>query len=302
MLQPGLLSLLLLLGLAGAAPLSKQEVTRCFEEALKDKLTQGGPREAPCTQLLQEDEQLASLLRTLEELRHREISKHHLGPESAAEREEQEEAEEEDFRKKKRRPGEVEGEKRLGQEVREEKEEEVKAKEKSEIREQEVRGQARTQEEDRRKRRGPAEAWVSQESFEDLRKRRPEGARGSEEEETEAWGQDVEKRMAEKASDEETAQFEEEKGVRVLGGGRSSWQGAGPAHRQHHHQPHPEQETEEEEEEEAEKKVSQEGQQTTGDNGTEGGPWRMEEQHELERLEQMGEELKRAAEALGRRG
>ncbi|XP_036603506.1 coiled-coil domain-containing glutamate-rich protein 2 [Trichosurus vulpecula] len=278
MTQPGLgsLLLLLLLGLAGAAPLPKQEVTRCLEETLKDKLA----REGPCTRLFQEDEQLTSLLQTLEELRHQEISKHHLGPESQAEREEQE-VEEEDFRKKKRGPGEVEGEKRLGQEVREE--EEVKAKE------QEVKGQARVQEEEEedKKRRGPAEAWVSEESLDDLRKRRAEGAQGSEDEagawgrgQGQSWGQGVEKRVAEKASDEETAQFEEEeKGVRVSGGGYSLWQGAGPAHRHHHHQPHPEQESEEEEEE-AEKK----------------------EQHELERLEQMGEELKRATEALGRRG
>ncbi|XP_027711073.1 coiled-coil domain-containing glutamate-rich protein 2 [Vombatus ursinus] len=284
--QPGLVSLLLLLlllGLAGAAPLSKQEVTRRLEEALKDKLTQGGPREGPCTQLFQEDEQLTSLLQTLEELRHQEISKHRLDPESEAEKEEQEEVEEEDFRKKKQGPGEVKGEKRLGQEVREE-EEEVKAKEKSEIKEQEVRGQARVreeeEEEDKKKRRGLAEAWVSEESLDDLRKRRPEEARGSEEEaEAGAWDQGVEKRVAEKASDEETAQFEEEeKGVRVSGGGRTLWQGAGPAHRHHHHPPRPEQESEDEEEA-AEKK-----------------------EHELEHLEQMGEELKRVAEALGRRG
>ncbi|XP_056652113.1 coiled-coil domain-containing glutamate-rich protein 2 [Monodelphis domestica] len=277
--QPSLLPLLLVLlvlGLAGAAPLSKQEVTRCLEEALKDKLAQGGPGEGPCLQLFQEDESLTSLLRTLEELGHQEISKHHLGPEHEAEKEEQE-----DFRKKKRGPGAPEGEKRLGQEVREEEEEreEVKAKEKSEIKEQEVLGQARVREEEEK--RGPAETWLSQESFNELRKRRLEGTHGSEEGKTGAW--DLEKRVAEKASDEETAQFEEEeKGVRVSGGGHSLWQGAGPTPRHHHHQPHPEQESEEEEEEEeaAEKK----------------------EQHELERLEQMGEELKRAAEALGRRG
>ncbi|XP_072464434.1 coiled-coil domain-containing glutamate-rich protein 2 [Notamacropus eugenii] len=253
--QPGLVSLLLLLlGLAGAAPLSKQEVTRCLEEALKDKLSQEGPWEGPCTQLFQEDEQLTSLLQTLEALRHQEISKHHLGPESEAEREEQE-VEEEDFRKKKRGPGEVEGEKRLGQEVREEEEEEVKAKEKSEVKEQEVRGQTRVQEDDKRRR----------------RLRRPEGSQGSEEDEEaeEAWGQGVEKRVAEAASEEETAQFEEEKGMRV-------WQGASPANRYQHHQPRSEQESEEEME--------------------------AEKEHELARLEQMGEELKKAAEALGRRG
>ncbi|XP_044523352.1 coiled-coil domain-containing glutamate-rich protein 2 isoform X2 [Gracilinanus agilis] len=93
--RPGLMPLLLLLlGLAGAAPLSKQEVTRCLEEALKDKLAQEGPREGPCMQLFQE-----------------EISKHHLGPEIETEREEQE-----DFRKKKRGPEAPEGERRLGQE------------------------------------------------------------------------------------------------------------------------------------------------------------------------------------------
>ncbi|XP_044523351.1 coiled-coil domain-containing glutamate-rich protein 2 isoform X1 [Gracilinanus agilis] len=110
--RPGLMPLLLLLlGLAGAAPLSKQEVTRCLEEALKDKLAQEGPREGPCMQLFQEDESLTTLLRTLEELGHQEISKHHLGPEIETEREEQE-----DFRKKKRGPEAPEGERRLGQE------------------------------------------------------------------------------------------------------------------------------------------------------------------------------------------
>ncbi|KAM9038446.1 coiled-coil domain-containing glutamate-rich protein 2 [Sarcophilus harrisii] len=249
------LLLLLLLGLAGAAPLSRQEVTRCLEEALQDKLSLGGPREGPCTQLFQEDERLTSLLQTLEGLRHQEISKHHLSPEPEAGGEEQEEAEEEDFRKKKRGRGEAEGEKRQGQEVREEEEEEeVKAKGKSEIWVQEGRGQPRAREEEeeedrRRKRRGPAQ-----------------------EEAAEAWGRGLEKRVAEKTSDEETAQFEEEeKGVRLSGGGHSLWQGAGPDHRPHH--PAPRQEQEEE-----------------------------QEHRELERLEQMGDELKRAAEALSKRG
>ncbi|XP_051845031.1 coiled-coil domain-containing glutamate-rich protein 2 [Antechinus flavipes] len=251
------LLLLLLLGLAGAAPLSRQEVTRCLEEALQDKLSPGGPREGPCTQLFQADERLTSLLQTLEGLRHQEISKHHLSPEPEGE---EQEVEEEDFRKKKRGRGEAEGEKRQGQEVREEEEEEeeeVKAKGKSEIRVQEGRGQPRAGEEEeeedgRRKRRGPAQ-----------------------EEAAEAWGRGLEKRVAEKASDEETAQFEEEeKGVRLSGGGHSLWQGAGPAHRPHH--PVPQQEQEEQEEE--------------------------QEHRELERLEQMGDELKRAAEALSKRG
>ncbi|XP_074133961.1 coiled-coil domain-containing glutamate-rich protein 2 [Sminthopsis crassicaudata] len=253
------LLLLLLLGLAGAVPLSRQEVTRCLEEALQDKLSPGGPREGPCTQLFQEDERLTSLLQTLERLRNQEISKHHLSPEPEAEREEQEEAEEEDFRKKKRGRGEAEGEKMQGQEVREEEEEEeeeVKAKGKSEIRVQEGRGQPRAREEEeedqKKKRRGPVQ-----------------------EEEAEAWGLGLEKRVAEKASDEETAQFEEEeKGVRLSGGGHSLWQGASPAHRP----PNPASRLEQEEQEEK------------------------QEHRELERLEQMGEELKRAAEVLSKRG
>ena len=88
------------------------------------------------------------------------------------------------------------------------------------------------------------------ESFEGLWKRRLEGRGGPQ------------KRVAEQASDEETAQFEaEEKGLQVLGGGRSLWQGAeagGERHDDspHHHHLHQPEAEPKQKEEASEKEVS----------------------------------------------
>ncbi|XP_007464743.1 PREDICTED: coiled-coil domain-containing glutamate-rich protein 2 [Lipotes vexillifer] len=88
------------------------------------------------------------------------------------------------------------------------------------------------------------------------------------------------KRVAEQTSDEETAQFEaEEKGVQVLGRGHSLWPGAeagGERHEDRHHLHQPEAEPKQEKRE----------------------AWDREE-HDLERLEHMRDELKAATEMLG---
>nr|KAF6406314.1 coiled-coil glutamate rich protein 2 [Molossus molossus] len=98
-----------------------------------------------------------------------------------------------------------------------------------------------------------------------------------------ADGGDPQKRMAEQASDEETAQFEaEEKGVQVLGRGRSLWQGAEGGGRErhedplHHHHGQPETQSKQEKEEALER-----------------------EEQDVERLEHMREELMKATEMLG---
>lgn len=111
---------------------------------------------------------------------------------------------------------------------------------KSEVREQAILEQLHSrlhQEEEEKK--GPAE------TFEDLWKSRPQG------------GRDPQKLEAEKASDEETSQFEAEKGVQVLDGSHSLWQGAekdagerheDSPHRHHHQHQQPGAETKQEEE------------------------------------------------------
>lgn len=142
------------------------------------------------------------------------------------------------------------GETRSSQEVREEAAAAERTHE-SEVREQAIGEQLHSrlrQEEDHEEEeeRGPVE------TFEGLWKQRLEDGGGPQ------------KRVAEQASHEETAQFEaEEKGVQVLGGGRSLWQGAEGRGRERHedllrHRHHqPETESQQEEKEEAsEREVS----------------------------------------------
>ncbi|PNJ18776.1 CCER2 isoform 1, partial [Pongo abelii] len=103
------------------------------------------------------------------------------------------------------------------------------------------------EEEKEERKRGPVE------TFEDLWQRHLEN------------GGDLQKRVAEKASDKETTQFQaEEEGVRVLGGDHSLWQGAergggerhedSPHPHHHHHQPEAEPRQEKEEASEREEK------------------------------------------------
>uniref|UniRef100_A0A4X1T0D7 Seryl-tRNA synthetase 2, mitochondrial n=2 Tax=Sus scrofa TaxID=9823 RepID=A0A4X1T0D7_PIG len=199
-----LLLLLLLLGAATAAPLSprpsKEELTRCVAEVVTEVLMLGQARQGPCVALLRKEMC--------------ETEPYGCG------------ATEEtgllvgDL--KKQEPGRT----RSSQEARDKEEEEATERtHTSEVREQAIREQlhSRLRQEDHEEeegKRGPLE------TFEGLWKQRPEGGEGPQ------------KRVAEQACDEETAQFEaEEKGVQVLGGGRSLWQephaGGGERHEDH---------------------------------------------------------------------
>ncbi|XP_038512984.1 coiled-coil domain-containing glutamate-rich protein 2 isoform X2 [Canis lupus baileyi] len=251
------LLLALLLGAATAAPLaprpSKEELTRCLAEVVTEVLTLGQAQRSPCTALL-----------------HKEMCETEpYGCVSSKEKA----LLVEDFKKQEA------GKTRSSQEMRDEEEEAAERAHKSEVREQTIHEQLQSrlhqeedneeeeeeeEEEEKRKKRGHTE------SFEGLWKRRLEGRGGPQ------------KRVAEQASDEETAQFEaEEKGLQVLGGGRSLWQGAEAGgerhddspHHHHLHQP------------EAEPKQKEEASE--------------KEEHDMERLEHVRDELKKATEILG---
>uniref|UniRef100_A0A8C6CN13 Coiled-coil glutamate rich protein 2 n=1 Tax=Moschus moschiferus TaxID=68415 RepID=A0A8C6CN13_MOSMO len=163
------------------------------------------------------------------------------------------------------------GKTRSSQEVRDEEEEEEAAERthKSEVWEQAVREQlhSRLRQEDHEEEE-EEEKKVPVETLEGLRKKRLEGGRGPQ------------KRVAGQASDEEVAQFEaKEKGVQVLGEGRRLWQGVeagGERREDRHHSRQPEAEPQQEEKEEASDK----------------------EGHDVERLEHMSDELKKATEML----
>uniref|UniRef100_A0A2K5SIM6 Coiled-coil glutamate rich protein 2 n=1 Tax=Cebus imitator TaxID=2715852 RepID=A0A2K5SIM6_CEBIM len=250
-----LLLLPLLLGAATAAPLaprpSKEELTRCLAEVVTEVLTVGQVQRGPCTALL-----------------HKEMCG--TEPHGCTSTEEKGLLLG-DFKKQEA------GKTRSSQEVRDEEEEEIAERtHKSEVQEQAIREQGHRQlhreedeeeeEEDRKK--GPME------TFSDLWQHHLEN------------GGDLKKRVAEKASDEETAQFQaEDKGPRVLGGDRSLWQGAekggGERHedspRRHHHHQQPEAEARQEEEAAALER----------------------EEQEVERLEHLRDELKKVTETLG---
>uniref|UniRef100_A0A8C9JRT7 Coiled-coil glutamate rich protein 2 n=1 Tax=Panthera tigris altaica TaxID=74533 RepID=A0A8C9JRT7_PANTA len=238
------LLLALLPGAATAAPLaprpSKEELTRCLAEVVTEVLTLGQAQRSPCTALL-----------------HKEMCETEpYGCVSAKEKG----LPVGDFKKQEA------GKMRSSQEARDE-EEAAERAHKSEVREQTIREQLHSrlhqeEEEEQEKKRGPVEP------FEGPWKRRPEG------------GGRPHKRVAEQASDEETAQFEaEEKGVQVLGAGHGLWQGAeaggGERHEDspHHH------------------RLRQ----------PEAGPKQeeKEEEHDTVRLEHVRDELKKATELLG---
>ncbi|XP_055105823.1 coiled-coil domain-containing glutamate-rich protein 2 isoform X2 [Symphalangus syndactylus] len=243
-----LLLRLLLLGAATAAPLaprpSKEELTRCLAEVVTEVLTVGQVQRGPCTALL-----------------HKELCG--TEPHGCASTEEKGLLLG-DFKKQEA------GKTRSSQEVRDEEEEEVAERtHKSEVQEQAVRTQGHRQlhqeEEEEERKRGPME------TFEDLWHQHLEN------------GGDLQKRVAEKASDKETAQFQaEENGVQVLGGDRSLWQGAergggerheDSSHHHHHHQP------------EAERRQKEEA--------------ASEREEQVERLEHLRDELKKVTETLG---
>ncbi|XP_032028891.1 coiled-coil domain-containing glutamate-rich protein 2 [Hylobates moloch] len=245
-----LLLRLLLLGAATAAPLaprpSKEELTRCLAEVVTEVLTVGQIQRGPCTALL-----------------HKELCG--TEPHGCASTEEKGLLLG-DFKKQEA------GKTRSSQEVRDEEEEEVAERtHKSEVQEQAVRTQGHRQlhqeeeEEEEERKRGPME------TFEDLWQQHLEN------------GGDLQKRVAEKASDKETAQFQaEENGVQVLGGDRSLWQGAergggerheDSSHHHHHHQP------------EAEPRQKEEA--------------ASEREEQVERLEHLRDELKKVTETLG---
>ncbi|XP_052023444.1 coiled-coil domain-containing glutamate-rich protein 2 [Apodemus sylvaticus] len=253
--------LALLLGTASSAPLmprpSKEELTRCLTEVVMEVLTLGQAQRSPCTALL-----------------HKEILE--TEPRGCVPPEE-ERLLAGDFDKKES------GKVRSSQEIRdEEEEEEAERTHKSEVREQAVHTQLHQEEEKEEER--EEEKGVPGKISEHVWKQHLEGTRG------------LQKRVAEKASDEETARFQaEEKGLQLLGGGRNLRQEPERVGRERHeesskHRHLPEQPgTKAKQEEEAEEEEALE-----------------QEEHDVERLERMQEQLKKATamlgEALGREG
>ncbi|XP_054436798.1 coiled-coil domain-containing glutamate-rich protein 2 [Pteronotus mesoamericanus] len=246
--------LVLLLGASSAAPLeprpSKEELTRCLAEVVREVLTLGQAQRGPCTALLQKE--------MCETEPYSCVSAEEKGLLLG------------DFKKREA------GRMRSSQEVRDEDEEEAAEKiHKSEVREQAVREQLHSrlhQEEDHEEEDEGEKKRGSMETFESLWKQQLGDGGGPQ------------KRVAEQASDEETAQFEaEEKGMQVLGGGHSLWKGAEGRGRErykallHHHHHQPETEPKQEEKEEASER----------------------EEQDVEQLEHVREELKKAAEVLG---
>ncbi|XP_051018004.1 LOW QUALITY PROTEIN: coiled-coil domain-containing glutamate-rich protein 2 [Acomys russatus] len=248
--------LLLLLGAASPAPLalrpSKEELTRCLAEVVMEVLTQGQAQRGPCTALL-----------------HKEIFE--TEPCGCVSPEE------------KRFTKQEAGKMRSSQDIRHEEEEEAaEGTHRSEVQEQAVHTQLHShlhQEEEEDDREEEEEESQPGKTFEQMSKQHLQGARGPQ------------KRVAEKAGDEETAQFQaEEKGLKPLDGGHSRWQGTERAEGERHEassnrrhyleQPGSKAKQEEEAEE--------------------------QQEHGMEQLERMQDQLKRATamlgEALGREG
>ncbi|KAM4800294.1 coiled-coil domain-containing glutamate-rich protein 2 [Urocitellus parryii] len=250
--------LALLLGPATAAPLapgpSKEELTRCLAEVVTEVLTLGQVQRGPCTALLHREmcdtEPYSCLSPEEKALLGGDFKKREAGKTRSSQevREEEEEAAAERSHRSQVQE-QLHSRLRQEKEEKEEKEEEEKEEEKEEEEES-----------------GPVE------TFGDLWKHHLEGGGGPQ------------RQVTEKASDEETAQFEaEEKGLKMLGGHHSLWQGAeagrGEGHRdlpRHHHQQQPPPSPGAKQEEASER-----------------------EEHDLERLEHLREELQKAAAMLG---
>lgn len=239
--------LVLLLGASSAAPLaprlSKEELTRCLAEVVTEVLTLGQAQRGPCRTLLHKE--------MCETEPYSCVSTEEKGPLVG------------DFKKRET------GKMRSSQEARDEEEEAAERIHKSEVQEQGIHKQLHSQllqedheEEEGEKKRGPSD------TSEGLWKQQPEDGGGPQ------------KRVAEQASDEETAQFEAEKGMQVLGGGHSLWKGAEgrgrerPEELPHHHHRLPDTEPKQKE-----------------------GAAEREEQ-DVERLDHAREELTKAAEVL----
>ncbi|XP_036042901.1 coiled-coil domain-containing glutamate-rich protein 2 isoform X2 [Onychomys torridus] len=252
LLLPLLPLLALLLEAASSAPLaprpSKEKLTRCLAEVVMEVLTLGQAQRGPCTVLL-----------------HKEIFE--TEPRGCV------------FLEEKRLLGgefnkQEAGEMRSSQEIRDKEEEAAERTHESEVREQAIHTQlhSRLRQEEKEE----EEKSQPRKTFEHMWEQQLESTRGPK------------KRVAEKASDEEMAQFQaEEKGMQLLGGGRHLWQGAemagaerheGPS--SHHHQEQPG--TKAKQEEEAEEEEASE-----------------HEEDDVDRLERMKEQLKKATAMLG---
>ncbi|XP_042523713.1 coiled-coil domain-containing glutamate-rich protein 2 [Dipodomys spectabilis] len=229
---------LLLLGTATTAPLASSPSKRELARCLAEVLSLGWVHRGPCTALLYKE--------ICEKEPHGCGSQEEKGV-SGDLKEEEEET----------------GKIKSDQEVRDEEEEAAERTHKSEVQEEilhEQHGRLHQEKEEEEKKRQPGE------TFEELWKQRLEGAGGPQ------------KRVAEKASHEQSAQFQAEKSTKMQGGDHSLWQqgqrGEGERPEDtphlHHHQ-------EEEEEEEASE----------------------QEEREEERLERVRDELKKATAMLG---
>ncbi|XP_048185928.1 coiled-coil domain-containing glutamate-rich protein 2 [Perognathus longimembris pacificus] len=241
-----LLPLPLLLGTATTAPLASSPSKRELTRCLAEVLSPDRAHRGPCTSLLYKE--------ICEKDPHGCGSPGEKGLLGEDLKEEEEEV----------------GKIKSDQKVKEEEEEAAERTHRSEVREemlQEQHSRLHQEKEEEEKKRHP------EETFKELWKQRLEGAG------------DPQKRVAEKASQEESAQFQAEKGMKMQGSGRSLWQqdqrgkGERPegAPRLHHHHQEEEEEEASEREELAEEQL----------------------EREEERLERVRDELKKATAMLG---
>ncbi|XP_035305379.1 coiled-coil domain-containing glutamate-rich protein 2 isoform X2 [Cricetulus griseus] len=247
---------LFLPSIVSSAPLeprpNKEELTRCLADVVMEVLTLGQAQRGPCTALLHKEifEREPHGCVSLEE-------KRLLGG---------------DFTKQEA------GKMRSSHEIRDkEAEEAAERTQKSEVQEQAIHTQLHSQLRQEEEEEEEEEKSHPGKTLEHMWAQHLESARGPQ------------KRVAEKASDEETAQFQaEEKGMQLLGGGHSLWQDAekvrGERHEEssnhRHHLEQPDTKAKHEEEAEEEEAAS-------------------EQEDGVDRLEHMEEQLKKATAMLG---